>query len=236
MMNDNSLIDITFDFRSDTPTQKDPDTWSPTLCKYHKLLWSKVLPGGEVLDLVYSTAPFYLHHCSALGEFCLSSDTVIPDFRKRAIKEVPDDLKTFGGLRYTIGGMMLFPANQINGQFTINQERGCRKKISDRFDLTLECIRRHYFGGDSPLDAVLARYSDFFRLFRDFLGYVEFFLLQDLVTDDCEAVRFFTPFDDFKSSAVPSGLTSYLDYRTAAINFLRARNERMRHWSERALR
>jgi hypothetical protein len=32
-------IDITFDFRSDTPPGKDPDTWSPTLRSYHQLLW-----------------------------------------------------------------------------------------------------------------------------------------------------------------------------------------------------
>ena len=236
-MNNSNPIDTTYDFRSDTPPGKDPDTWSSTLCRYHKLLWSKRLPSGGLFDLAYRTAPFYLHHCSDLGEFWLSSDTVIPTFRKQAtlssvFEQIPDELRNFRGIGYTIGGMMLFPANQINRKWTINQARGCTKKICDRFDLTLECIRRHYSGSESPLSEVLARYPDYFGLFRDFLGYVEFFLLQDLVTDDCEAVRFFSPFDDFKSSPVPNSITAYLDYRTFAVDFLSARNQRIRDWSE----
>jgi len=35
---------------------------------------------------------------------------------------------------------------------------------------------------------VLDRYVDFFGLFESFQGYVEFFLLQDLVTDDYRTV------------------------------------------------
>ncbi len=66
-------IGTTYDFRSDTPTGKDPDTWSPTLCRYHKRLWGKRLPSGVVFDLAYKSAPFYLHHCSDLGEFWLST-------------------------------------------------------------------------------------------------------------------------------------------------------------------
>jgi hypothetical protein len=48
-------IDITFDFRSDTPQGKDPDVASPTLRHYHKLLWGKPLPGGVVFQLVDTT-------------------------------------------------------------------------------------------------------------------------------------------------------------------------------------
>jgi hypothetical protein len=49
----------------------------------------------------------------------------------------------------------------------------------------------------SPLAATLARYADFFALFDDFGGYVDFFLLQDLVTTVGAKVRFSMPFDDF---------------------------------------
>jgi len=236
-MNNCNPIDTTFDFRLDTPQGEDPDTLSSTLCRYHKLLWSKRLPGGSLFDLTYKRAPFYLNHSSDLGEFLLSSDTVIPTFRKqkklsRAFGQFPEDMMNFGGLGYTIGGMMVFPAKQVNKKWTINQERGCKKKIRDRFDLTLECIRRHYSGGASPLSEVLARYTSFFHLFGDFRRYVDFFLLQDLVADDCEAVRFFSPFDDFKSSPVPSGVGAYLEYRDNAIDFLTARNNRIREWSE----
>lgn len=61
-----NAIDTTFDFTSDTPHywdnfwqncdglgcgSADPDTKSPTLRKYHKILWSKSLPNGEFLEL-----------------------------------------------------------------------------------------------------------------------------------------------------------------------------------------
>jgi hypothetical protein len=41
-------VDIAFDFRTDTPPGADPDAASPTLKRYHRLLWSKPLPSGEV--------------------------------------------------------------------------------------------------------------------------------------------------------------------------------------------
>ena len=116
-----------------------------------------------------------------------------------------EENEAFRAIGYTIGGMMVFPGNRIEGKWTINQARGCLQKISDRLDLTLECIRRYYLGQRSPLGETLARYRDFFALFKSFSGYVNFFMLQDLVTDDCSAVMFFMPFDDFKTSLCPEG-------------------------------
>jgi hypothetical protein len=75
-------IDITFDFRSDTPPGKDPDARSPTLRRYHKLLWSKPLPSGAFFKLVDTKRNAYLYHQSEVGEFFLSSDSMIPSFRK----------------------------------------------------------------------------------------------------------------------------------------------------------
>lgn len=238
-MDDHSLIDTTYDFRSDTPAGKDPDTWSPTLCRYHHLLWSKHLPSGAKFDLVYQKPPFYLRHCSAIGEFWLSSDAVIPTFQWSShIKELVSEpeLRNFIAIGYTIGGMMVFPAVQINRQWTINQARGCTKSIGDRFDLTLECIRRHYIGGASPLGKVLARYSSFFELFQDFRGYVEFFLLQDLVTEDFATIEFFAPFDNFQSSPVPNNSAAYREYKACSVSFIEARNQRIRDWSTTHLR
>ena len=60
-------------------------------------------------------------------------------------------------------------------------------------------------------------YRDFFALFEDFRRYVEFFMLQDLVTDDCCAVRFFMPFDDFNTSSVPRDGDAYKEYRHLSI-------------------
>ena len=84
-VDDSRPIDITFDFRSDTPPGKDPDTRSPTLRRYHKRLWSKPLPCGVLFELVDTTPGVYLHHHSPqLGQFWLASDAVVPTFRKEA--------------------------------------------------------------------------------------------------------------------------------------------------------
>jgi hypothetical protein len=91
----------------------------------------------------------------------------------------------------------------------------------------MECIRRHYVNEDSPLRATIALYADYFRLFGDFRGYVEFFLLQDLVTDDYSAVRFFSPFENFATSPVPSTVDDYRAYRQLAMQFIEARNRRI---------
>lgn len=234
-MDDSAEIDIAFDFRSDTPPGRDPDAWSPMLRRCHRLLWSKPLPSSVVFTLVDTTPGVYLHHRSRLGEFWLASDAVVPSFRKEArlahvFEQTPEALITFLAIGYTIGGMMVFPGNRVEGKMTINGARGFHPRIKDRFDLTLECIRRHYENQDSPLKSTLARYADYFQLFGDFRGYTQFFLLQDLVNDDYSAVRFFAPFNDFNSSPVPESMTGYLAYRELAIRFVEARNERIDNW------
>lgn len=98
---------------------------------------------------------------------------------------------------------------------TINSQRGCHPRIKDRFDLTVECIRRYYLGERSPLFETLGRYADFF-------------LLQDLVTEDAAAVRFFTPFNEFVSWPVPATTEEYRAYMRHALAFIQARNERIR--------
>jgi len=227
-------IDTTYDVTTDA-RGRDPDSCSPTLRSYHKRLWSKKLPSGDIFELRDDKMPWqYLYHSSRLGDFYLGSDGANPTFAKKPIaKEVPgEDLDSFNKLGCTIGNFMVFPRNQIDGKRTINQARGCLKDISDRFDLTVECIRRHYSGQESKLQATIERYSDFFRLFGDFRGYIDFFLLQDIVTSDYAAIDFFLPFDDFKGSPIPGSLASYQAYRARAMQFIRARNERIRQWAD----
>ena len=238
MGNMDSKIEIKtdFDFRSDTLgyPKTDPDVRSPTLRRYHRYLWSKPLPSGLMFALD-DTTQHYLHHRSeALGEFFLASDAVIPTFRKErslthVIDAIPDgEREDFLRLGYTIGGMMVFPGQREGRKMTINGARGFHPRIKDRFDLTIECIRRHYRNEWSPLGATLGRYASFFALFRDFRGYVEFFLLQDLVAEDCSAVKVFPPFKGFSASPLPASLDEYLSYREHAMNFIRARNIRIR--------
>jgi hypothetical protein len=225
------VIDITFDFRSDA-AGRDPDAFSPTLRRYHQVLWSKPLPSGAPFQLELASPPC-LHHRSDLGEFWLSSDTAIATFTRylqmaHIIEQIPEEgRETFDRVAYTIGGMIVFPANQVDGRPTINAARGFHPSIRDRFDLTTECIRRHYLDEPSPLSDTLARYADFFGLFGDFAGYVDFFLLQDLVHAATSTVKFFTPFDDFTASPLPATLAAYRGYRSGAIEFIESRNRRI---------
>lgn len=225
-------LNISFDFRTDARGM-DPDKYSDTLRQYHRILWSKSLPSGHNFHLVDNTAGAYLHHRSEIGEFFLSSDSVIPSFtRWKRLRHIIDlfseeENEAFRTIGYTIGGMMVFPANKVGGKITINGARGFSGKIADRFDLTLECIRRHYLGQGSPLDETLSRYSEFFALFQDFCGYVEFFILQDLAAADYSTVNFFTPFDDFNTPPVPNDLDTYREYRHRSIEFVEARNYRI---------
>jgi hypothetical protein len=227
-----TVIDTTFDVRSDAGG-RDPDQHSPTLRRYHQLLWSKKLPSGIPFALDTSRPGTYLHHHSDLGEFFLASDTIIHTFaswRRMALimaQVDAEDRAEFHRIGRTIGGTILFPGNRVDGKPTINGARGMHPRIRDRFDLTLECIRRHYEGATSPLDETLHRYKDFFHLFENFRGYVDFFLLQDLVRPDCYAVEFFTPFDDFTTPALPGSLADYERYRTQTVEFVQARNNRI---------
>lgn len=226
------LLDTSFNFRTDA-NGKDPDSYSPTLRRYHKALWSRPLPGGARFDLHDTTPHAYLHHRSELGEFWLASDSVIPTFtRWIALNPITEQFpeeenEAFRTIGYTMGGMMVFPGNRVDGKQTLNGARGFSRKIADRMDLTLECIRRHYVGQPSPLADTLARYDDFFALFEDFQGYVDFFLLQDLVDDDHTAVRFFMPFDDFTTPSFPKDVDTYRVYRRLSIEFVEARNHRI---------
>lgn len=224
------IIDTSFDFRRDAP-QGDPDKYSPTLHRYHQLLWSKPLPSGAPFELEDGRPGNYLVHRSELGTFWLSSDASIATLRKRArplVEELgAEALEEFQGIGYTIGGMMLFPSNKVDGKMTLNGARGWHPRIADRLDLTLECIRRYYQGAPSPLSVTLARYDEFFALFGDFGGYVGHFLLEDLTADGGDAIRFFMPFNDFRKPHVPRDVETYKKYRERSIEFVRARNRRI---------
>jgi hypothetical protein len=71
------------------------------------------------------------------------------------------------------------------------------------------------------------RYRDFFGLFEDFRGYVNFFLLQDSVTENYAAIKFYLPFDDFMSVPKFRSVDDYLTYNERVIDFITKRNCRI---------
>lgn len=65
-MEDLCEIDVDYNFFKDIPAGKDPDSRSPTLRRYHRLLWSKPLPDGR---------PFELHAGRALSPYLVYQRT-----------------------------------------------------------------------------------------------------------------------------------------------------------------
>mgnify|MGYP000167891448 FL=1 len=113
---------------------------------------------------------------------------------------------------------------------TINGARGFNTKIADRFDLTLECIRLHYQRRENPLDGTFNTpvNSFFFSLFKDFKGYVDFFLLQDLTDIQYEKISFFTQIEKpFEKSPIPKTAAEYREYKRATLEFVSLRSQRI---------
>lgn len=182
------VIDTAFDFTTDSPHfwdtfwqnnsgmgsgGSDPDNASKTLKTYHQALWSRVLPNGEAMELKVCEAPDYL----SWRDFRFGSDSIMVSFRHtkcrgliNAVKEALPDYQAFMEdyvhRTYTIGGTIIFPKHANS----MNQRKGCHPLIGDRWDLTLECIRRFYHGEDSPLQSTLTADRAFYDLFVDFKG------------------------------------------------------------------
>ncbi len=224
------IIDTSFNFYSDA-RGADPDITSPTLRKYHKILWGKPLPNGITFDLSDGKNDAYLYHNSELGEFFLGSDAITHSYgsQKRTnwiVKQIPEQVNELFNAGSTIGGYIIFPNKKINGKYTINQARGVNSLIDDRFDLTLECIRLFYLEQQSPLHDTLLRYKAFFDLFDNFIEYAQFFILGDLL-DEKNKIKFFLPFDNFKKRPTFADINEYLLYKKRVINFINARNKRI---------
>ncbi len=224
------IIDTTFNVYSDAQGG-DPDSTSPTLRLYHKILWSKSLPNGKTFELTNSKSGVYLYHNSELGEYTLGSDAITNSYKNHKRKkwlteQIQNEVNELYDTGSTIGAYILFPNNRVDGKHTINQARGVNSLIDDRFDLTLECIRLFYLGQESPLYAMLLRYKNFFDLFESFEGYIKFFLLDDLV-DDIQKIKFYLPFYNFKTKPTFSNIDDYLTYKNGVMNFIKSRNKRI---------
>ena len=247
------MINIYFDFTTDSEGYwdgfwergdglgvggSDPDVASLTLQSYHKTLWSKELPCGEYMDLKAGRDPYWY---LTWKDFRFASDSIIVEFRYQKYRHIIDQVKErvtdyksyFEDLlrkSYTIGGMIIFPKHQGS----MNQNRGTNKYISDRWDLTLECIRRYYSGEDSPLYKTIHRDKEFFDLFIDFKGYVDFFFLQDCVADNYSKVDIWCGDAFFEKSGLPATVEEYFTFIEKEMAFLEKRNQRIMAYCQKA--
>ena len=245
-LQEKDVIDVDFDFTTDTSDfwtnfwdndpylgcmGNDPDACSKTLKRYHQLLWSKTLPNGEKMLLDSKNNNQYL----VWNDFSFGSDSILVTLRYKRnrdlLQKVSETISNYHEfiettLRkfYTIGGSIIFPKHKNS----INQVRGCSTKICDRWDLTLECIRKFYNSEESPLYNALCADKAFFDLFVDFKGYVDFFYLNDCVSADYKKVNIWLNNNDFTVSTLPESVEDYLMLIDKQLSFLQARNERIR--------
>lgn len=232
---------------------EDPDSHSPRLRAYHQRLWSnRPLVGldGDArwalqpLDtgLIDTALPMTFFGLEE-GLF-LKSDRVMPTWWNwsdtepfRSDQPLLDRILASNPVLDNMGGTMLWPGRQVGGQ-TLNQARGFSQKatIGDRMDLTLECIRRAYEGtfawDDNPLGPTLKNYWQFFELFGDFPGYVHFWMLPDLLSEDGRHVRSFmggvlSDRDFPAQDPLPGSVEDYDTYLLNAQAFVLSRNDRM---------
>ena len=242
---ENMPIDVDFDFTSDTPffwegfwdrndglgyCGNDPDSCSPTLREYHRILWSRELPNGQTMDL----RPGYGSDYLVWNSMRFASDSITTGFRYKRMKPlidlVEESMEDYRGWMesmirrsYTMGGMIIFPKHRNS----INQCRGTNRMILDRWDLTLECIRRFYSGEESPLSWCLEHDRAFFDLFVDFRGYVDYFLLQDCVSEDYTEVRMWLDTELFAYEPAPRDVDEYLAWIQSNLDFVARRNKRI---------
>jgi hypothetical protein len=92
----------------------------------------------------------------------------------------------------------------------------------------MECIRRFYNGETSPLSDVMEQDCNFYALFNDFKGYVDFFYLQDCVTEDYKQVHFWLGDGTFTTPPLPQTVDEYLGWIAAELDFLDKRNARIK--------
>jgi len=238
-MPDKNIIDITYDFSEDYRKKIDPDKYNLILKFWHKILWEKYLPNGNILFSLIET-DYGLIHKSDLGEYYLTSDSIVHTYSRQncmtdIIKQFSkNEIDNFFCIACQIGGYILFPGYKIGNKQTINGARGFNQKIADRFDLTLECIRLYYNNEIdnkiNPLGEVLNRYDNFFKLFIDFKGYCEYFLLQDLVTNNYTYINFFLPFNGFNTKPRPNSVDEYRIFMENNIKFVINRNNRIQNY------
>jgi len=100
-------------------------------------------------------------------------------------------------------------------------------KIKDRFDLTLECIRKYYIKEENPLSDILNRFNYYFSLFNDFKVFCEFYFLQDLTKNNFSQIRYFLPFCEFKINPYPKDISEYNEYKHNCKIFVNNRNKRL---------
>jgi len=68
-------------------------------------------------------------------------------------------------------------------------------------------------------------------LFGNFISYIHFFLLEDLI-DENRKIKFYLPFDDFKTRPTFSDVNEYLLYKKGVMTFIKSRNKKIESYTK----
>jgi len=229
-------IDVNFDFKLDS-NGKDPDIFSEKLRDYQQKLYTRETIYGNKIEIQKGNDPKYDYLFIGKPDIMrLAGDCVInmneryPGYQETHNKYLASASDYYRKLyqeyidkSYTIGGEIIFPKRP----YSINVMRGIHLK--DRFDLTLECVRRFYNNEPMPLRNTFEKDRKFFNLFGDFDGYVNFFFLDDLVKDG-KVQFFFGKYDDdvFNPAKFAWEKSEWEQLLENQIIFLQKRNERIK--------
>ncbi len=233
--------------------QRDPDSWHDGLRESHRILWSRPFPSGDA----WSFAPvpgWYLKNveprANEPSEWSIGSD----NFATTHTNALPSMAAAIPGYQNghlhdfcTIGGYIVFPnglaqtrTTQVKPRkWSINQARGMERRISDRFDLTLEAIRLYFAGittrDANPIGDVLDAYGWFFDSFgkgaEGFQAYVDYFFLNPMVPDG-RVVPMYGHALDFGDALPRRSQSAYNDYLAAQRAAVSDRNELITRWWE----
>ena len=215
------------------------------------MLWSKSLPDGRLLQLSTPSWSAYLQVASLAGRWTLGSDNFATTHANalptssRALDSFADghlcDFCTIGGYIVFPNGLAQHVPTSVNGsvrRWSLNQARGMERRISDRFDLTLEAIRMFYSGvvhrSENPIGDVLEAYRWWFDLFgrgaEGFLAYADFFFLTPML-DSRGLVKPFGPLTLAFADALPSGdEATYRAYVADQRAFVSSAEQLITHW------
>lgn len=249
---DGSLRCFSCETNSESPgLGRDPDKYSVALRESHQVLWSKPLRDAPLLQLSAEDWSGYLKVVSLPGRWTVGSD----NFATTHANALPAFSRALDGFANghlcefcSIGGYIVFPnglAQQVSTsvnpavrRWSVNQARGMERRISDRFDLTLEAIRIFFAGvvhrTENPIGDVLEAYRWWFDLFGEgadgFLAYADFFFLTPML-DSEGRVKPFEPLTLAFEDALPrNDATAYLSYIAAQRSFVSKRNEFISQW------
>ncbi len=215
---------------------KDPDKYNDELGMAHTLLWTSRSKLGVLKLCRYNKMATTINGI----EFILTPDTITNSFRNNKIvcgfdEDAQNLIDKYEKIGYTIGSSIVFPI-MIDGKsigWTMNRARGLNSKIHDRFDYTLECIKRYYDKNiNNPLIRAIEKSANFFEIFGSFKEYVDFFFLNDLVDENYNVISF-TDTIDF-NCAIPITKGSYIKYLSNTMEFVKKRNKRINSWIEKS--